>query len=97
MNAITTIKTAASAAWKTWLIGAGFTAFTYLAYLGMNAGWLDTLIGWGVYGPVTREELAKVTFHYVGAMKLIGMVFFLGAAFLSMWWRKLQQAQPSDG
>ena len=93
MNTITKVKTAAGAAWKTWLVGAGFTTVTYGAYLAMNAGWLDWLINSGLYGPVTREQLVSITFHYVGAMKLIGMCFLLGAAFLSFWWRALQKAE----
>ncbi len=93
MNTITTIKTAAGAAWKTWLVVAGFTTFTYLAYLGMNAGWLDWLLGSGLYGSVTRDQMLLMTFAYIGLMKLIGLVFFAGAAFLSFWWRALKKAE----
>ena len=92
-GAILKVKAAAGAAWRVWLISAGFTMLTYLAYLAMNAGWLDALIGWGLYGPVTRAELVKVTFYFVGAMKLIGLCILLGAAFLSLWWRALKKAE----
>jgi hypothetical protein len=85
------VRAAAGAAWRTWLISAGFTTFTYLAYLAMNAGWLDALIGWGLYGPITAAELARVTFYYVGALKLISTCFLLGAAFLSLWGRGLKK------
>jgi hypothetical protein len=93
MTTTTKVRTAAGAAWKVWLIGAGFTMLTYLAYLAMNAGWLDWLIEAGLYGPVTREQLAMTTFYFVGAMKLLGMVFLMGAAFLSLWWRALRKVE----
>jgi hypothetical protein len=87
------VRTAARAAWKAWLVCAGFTVFTYLAYLAMNAGWLDSFIGWGLYGEITRAELARATFYYVGAMKLVGLVALMSAAFLSFWWRALKKVE----
>jgi len=93
MNATTSIRTAAGAAWKAWLVVAGFTAFTYLAYLAMTAGWLDWLLGSGLYGSVTRDQMLLMTFAYIGIMKLIGLVFFASAAFLSFWWRGLRKAE----
>ncbi|MHC4915039.1 MAG: hypothetical protein ACYTGB_06070 [Planctomycetota bacterium] len=86
------VKTAAGAAWKVWLVSAGVTAFTYLAYLAMSAGWLDWLVGSGLYGSVTPAELARITFYYVGAVKLISTCFLLGALFLTCWARGLAAA-----
>jgi hypothetical protein len=93
MNTITKVKTAAGAAWKTFFASWGLTTFTYLAYLAMNAGWLDWLINSGLYGSVTREQMLMITFCYVGVMKLIGLCVLLGALFLSMWWRGLRAAE----
>ncbi len=93
MNTITKVKTAAGAAWKTWLVGAGFTMVTYFAYLAMNAGWLDWLISSGLYGSVTREQMLMITFCYVGVMKLIGLCVLLVALFLSFWWRGLRKQE----
>ncbi len=91
------VKTAAGAAWKVWLVSAGFTMFIYFAYLAMNAGWLDTFVGWGLYGPITAAELARVTFYYVGAVKLISTCFLLGALFLTWWAKGLAGAEAGKG
>ncbi len=86
------VRTAARAAWKTLFVSWGLVTFTYFAYLAMNAGWLDWLINSGIYGPVGREQLAMITFYYVGAMKLVSMCFLLGALFLTFWRRDLVRA-----
>jgi hypothetical protein len=91
MDAITKVKAAAGAAWKAFFLSWGMMMFTYLIYLAMCAGWLDWLLGSGLYGPITREFMLPVTFCYIGAMKLITLCFLLGAAFLSMWWRGLRK------
>ncbi len=90
------VRSAARAAWKTFFVSWGLVAFTYFAYLAMNAGWLDWLIDAGVYGPVGREQLAMVTFYYIGAMKLIGLCFLLGAIFLTFWRRGLARAGKAE-
>lgn len=92
MDTETKVRSAARAAWKTFFVSWGLVALTYFGYLAMNAGWLDWLINTGVYGPVGREQLAMITFYYAGAMKLITLVFFLGALFLTFWKRGLARA-----
>ena len=90
------VRTAARAAWKTFFVSWGLVALTYVGYLAMNAGWLDWLINSGIYGPVGREQLAMITFYYVGAVKLIGLIFLLGALFLTFWKRGLAKAGKAE-
>ena len=79
------------AAWLVFLIAVAFQLFTYLAYLGMEQGWLDGLIESGLYGNVSRDELARLTFHFAAALKLMSIAILMGALFLTLWVRGLRR------
>ncbi len=79
------------AAWFVFLIATGLQIFTYLAYLGMEQGSLDGLIESGLYGDISREELARLTFVFVAAFKLMNTAILMGALFLTLWVRGLRR------
>jgi len=79
------------AAWIVFLIAIAVQIFTYLAYLGMEQGWLDGLIESGLYGNVSRDELARLTFHFAAALKLMSIAILMGALFLTLWVRGLRR------
>ena len=79
------------AAWLVFLIAVGVQMFTYLAYLGMERGWLDGLIESGLYGDISRDEAARLAFVYVAALKLLSTAILMGALFLTLWVRGLRR------
>ncbi len=85
------VLAARRAAWLVLLIAVVIQIFVYLIYLGMEQGWMDDLIGSGLYGNITRDELAQLTLIYVAALKLISTAIFLGAIFLTLWVRGLRR------
>lgn len=81
------------AAWLVFLIAVGLQILTYLAYLGMQAGVMDDLIDSGLYGDISRDELARLTLVFVAAMKLMSLATLLGALFLTFWVRGLARTR----
>jgi len=79
------------AAWFVFLVAVGLQMFIYLAYLGMEQGWLDGLIESGLYGDISRDEAARLVFLYVAAFKLMNTGILLGALFLTLWVRGLRR------
>jgi hypothetical protein len=79
------------AAWLVLLISVALQIFTYLAYLGMEQGWLDGLIESGLYGNISRDELARLTFRFIAALKLLSIAILMGALFLTLWVRGLRR------
>ena len=79
------------AAWLVLLIAIGFQVFTYFAYLGIEQGWLDGLIESGLYGNFSRDEVARLAFIYVAALKLMNTAILLAALFLTLWVRGLRR------
>ena len=79
------------AAWLVFLLGTGLQIFSYFAYLGMEQGWLDGLIESGLYGDISRDELALLTFLFVAALKLMNIAILMGALFLTLWVRGLRR------
>ncbi len=79
------------AAWFVFLIAMGVQIFTYLVYLGVDQGGLDGLIESGLYGNISRDEAARLTFIYVAALKLMNTAILLGALFLTLWVRGLRR------
>ena len=85
------IIAARGAAWRVLLIAFALQILTYLAYLGMEGGWLDGLIESGLYGDISRDEAARLTFLYVAALKLMSTAILMGALFLTLWVRGLRR------
>jgi hypothetical protein len=79
------------AAWIVLLIAVGLQMFTYLVYLGIEGGLLDSLIESGLYGDISRDEAARLSFLYVAALKLMNTAVLLGALFLTLWVRGLRR------
>jgi hypothetical protein len=82
------------AAWLTFIIGVVLQLVVYGGYLGIERGWVDGLIQRGVYGELTRTQLAHVTLAYVALLKLMNTGILLGAVFLTLWVRGLRRLDP---
>ncbi|MCP3902775.1 MAG: hypothetical protein GY715_03985 [Planctomycetes bacterium] len=85
------VLAARRAAWFVLLIAVVIQIFVYLVYLGMEQGWMDGLIELGLYGNITRDEMAQLTFFCVAALKLMNTAILLGAIFLTLWVRGLRR------
>ncbi|MAB78327.1 MAG: hypothetical protein CMJ89_03135 [Planctomycetes bacterium] len=79
------------AAWLVFLVAVGVQIFTYLAFLGMERGWLDGLIESGLYGGITPDEATRLMFLYTVALKLMSTAILMGALFLTLWVRGLRR------
>lgn len=79
------------AAWIVFLVAVGVQIFTYLAFLGMERGWMDGLIESGLYGDTTPGEATRLIFLYTIALKLMATAILMGALFLTLWVRGLRR------
>ena len=82
---------ARKAAWLVFLIAVGLQMSVYFSYLGLEQGWLDGLIEAGLYGNITRSDLARLTLHFVTALKLMNIAILMAALFLTLWVRGLRR------
>ena len=82
---------ARGAAWRVFLIAVAIQMLVHLGYLGVERGWLDGLLGSGLYGDASREEARRLMLLYVAALKVLSTTLLMGALFLTLWVRGLRR------
>jgi len=93
-DAGTFLERAIAARRATWLvfgIAVALQLLVYFAFLGMEKGSMDGFIESGLYGDIPRPELARITFYYAAALKLMNTAILMGALFLTLWIRGLRR------
>ena len=84
------LAAAARAAWWTFLIGAGVAVVQFLVYSAVShceASWLSL----ASFMQSDSQELRRLMFRFMLAIRLILVVVAIGAIFLSVWVRRLRR------